>query len=48
METDNILKSIYYDTINPNSFSSAQKLYSEAKKHLPNLKYVDVTDWLSK
>ena len=44
--TDQILHDLYYDTKNPNSFSSTQKLYQAVKHHKISLK--EVQDWLSK
>jgi hypothetical protein len=46
-EIENVLKSIYYDAKNPNSFSTAAKLYKAAKEDLPKLTLKDVNDWLS-
>ena len=42
-----ILKNVYYDPKNPNSFSSANKLYKEAKKINPSITLKDVKNWLS-
>jgi hypothetical protein len=47
MELENVLKSIYYDPKNPNSFSTAEKLYKAAKEELPKIALKDVKKWLS-
>ncbi len=47
MEIDKILQIIYYDPKHPASFSTADKLYSSAKKIIPNLNISQVKDWLS-
>jgi hypothetical protein len=47
MELENVLYGIYYDQSNPNSYSTAQKLYKAAKEHLNKLTFKQVKDWLS-
>jgi Integrase core domain len=42
-----VLSSIYYDPKNPGSFSSANRLYNEAKKIDGSIKLRDVKEWLS-
>lgn len=41
------LESIYFDAANHASFSSAERLYSEAKKERPNIKLDEVKAWLA-
>ncbi len=43
---EDILKKIYYDVSNPNSFGSIDKLYNAAKSKFPNLKREQVENWL--
>lgn len=45
--SDSILRKIYYDIGNPASFSSAERLYSEAIKHNKKIKLSDVKKFLS-
>ena len=45
METENILKGIYYDVKNPAGYSSFEKLYKAAKEQDNNLKRKDVKSW---
>ena len=40
------MKEIYFNPKSPGSFGSVNKLYLEAKKSLPDLKYKDVEKWL--
>lgn len=47
MEINNVLNGIYYDQSNPNSFSTASKLYKAAKEDLPTIKLKQIKDWLS-
>ena len=47
MEIDKILRKIYYNPKNPASFSTADKLYSSAKKIIPDLVISQNKDWLS-
>jgi len=47
MEIDNVLRGIYYDQSNPNSFSTATKLFKAGKEHIPTLTLNKVRDWLS-
>src|SRR5882757_266855 len=47
MEIENVLSSIYYDQSNPNSYSTAQKLYKAAKQELPSITLKQVKEWLS-
>ena len=42
-----ILKQIYYNESNPESFGSIHNLYIAAKKQIPDLKLETVKDWLS-
>lgn len=44
---DKVLNSIYYTPDNPSGFASLDKLYSEAKKKIPNLTNADVRKWAS-
>ena len=47
MESNNEkLKEIYFDPKSPGSFGSVKKLYSVAKKVIPNLKLKDVEKWM--
>src|SRR5258708_37137271 len=43
----NTLHKIYYDTKNPASFSSVNKLYDEVIKKFPSTTLKDVGEWLS-
>ena len=45
---NNVLSSIYYNIKNPASFKNSIKLYLEAKKKLPNIKFKHVKSWLNK
>ncbi len=47
MEIENVLRGIYYDQKNPNSFSSAEKLYNAAKDILQEINLPQVKEWLS-
>lgn len=47
MEIEKVLRKIYYNPKNPNSFSTAEKLYLSAKKIIPDLSLPQVKDWLS-
>src|SRR5882757_5874802 len=47
MEIENVLSSIYYDQSNPNSYSTANKLYRASKEILPTITLKQVNDWLS-
>ena len=47
MEISETLHKIYYDPKHPASFSTADKLYSSAKKIIPDLNISQVKDWLS-
>ena len=44
--TEEILKSIYYDASSPGSYGGVEKLYIEAKKLIPNLRRIQVLEWL--
>jgi len=44
---ENLLSKIYYDPSNPGSFSSAEKLFEEAKLKNGTLTLKEVKDWLS-
>ena len=43
---NDILSKIYYDTKNSGSYSGIQRLYTAAKKKIPNLKINDVKNFL--
>src|SRR5882757_5791252 len=47
MEIENVLTAIYYDQSNPNSYSTANKLYKAAKENLPSITLKQVKQWLS-
>src|SRR5437868_7692126 len=43
---DKVLTQIYFDVKNPGSFGGVNKLFVEARKHLPHLTRKDVSNWL--
>ena len=45
-EASRILHDLYYDTKAPYAYSTATKLYREAKRHLPAITLGQVEDWL--
>ena len=47
MSSAQVLSSIYYDPKNPGSFSSANRLYEEAKNVDKSISLKTVKDWLS-
>jgi hypothetical protein len=47
MSNTELLRKVYYDIKNPASFSSAEKLYQEARKYDTNITRQDVIDFLS-
>lgn len=47
-EVDNILEKLYYHSRGDAAFGTAQRLYREAKKQLPNLKIKTVELWLQR
>ena len=42
------LKDIYYNPKQPNSFSSSERLFLEARKYRPNIKRKTVEDFLAR
>lgn len=48
IKIDSVLSQIYFDPQNASSYSSAIRLYREAKKRIKGLRLSQVKDWLTK